>query len=104
MISLYRGSGELLTSLARSEVPHDSIEEAKKFVLESCIVSFEDTLLVGADGLAPIKDAGEISKIKFGVMLKSVGEEVDLAPITFYVRRTDKKGLKLALSPFTTIQ
>jgi hypothetical protein len=66
-------------------------------------VSFEEAVLVGA-GFAPIKDAGELPKLKFAVLLKNIGDEVDLSPITFYVRRTDKKGMKLTLSPFTSIQ
>lgn len=58
-------------------------------------------MLVATDG--PIREVAQLPRVKFAVLLKAVGDEVDLTPVTFYVRRTDKKGLKLTLSPFTSI-
>lgn len=73
-------------------------------MVQSCIVEFDGVQLVNQ--AHRVIEEGDVDPmdIKFVVMLQKAGSFADCTPIPFYIRKTDRKGIKITLSPFTSIE
>lgn len=73
-------------------------------MVQSCIVEFEGALLIGHTHRSIEEGEVDPKDIKLVVMLQKAGTQVDCTPIPIYIRKTDRKGIKITLTPYTSIE
>jgi hypothetical protein len=72
--------------------------------VKSSIIGYDYATLISTDNTVIDTDNVDLSKLKYAVLSERPEPTISYQPVVFYVRKPDKKGIKISCSLYSTVQ
>lgn len=103
MIPIYSYKGQLLMSISRMDLINPKEERTIRKVIQQGVPGSEDIMLLDANFNQIQKENVTDVEPIMGIILPAETQNIDMEPIKFFIRKTDKKGAILRANPYITI-
>lgn len=76
----------------------------KALLAKASIIGYEEAILISKSDSPVTSDPVDLCSLKYAVLVERPDTALAYAPVSFYVRKPDKKGIKVSLSLYSTVR
>lgn len=103
MIPIYNSKGQLLMSISRMDLINPKEERTVRKLIQQGVPGSEDILLLDTNFNQIQKENVTDVEPVLGIILPPDTQSINMEPLKFFIRKTDKKGAIVRANPFITI-